>query len=168
MGQGIGAIFGLLTTFLLTFVILMFGSFIPDVVIGTEIVDNFLNYSDLEIKLTIVGTVLYPPHLGSMSMLPYGAGSSEVLMAVAWGTGGLVAGLLSRDIVQGIFASIFAVIIGALLTWIIVFFVGSTDYTAIFGTLSLFIMQNALMGCLYPSIAAVIGGILGGGITRER
>jgi hypothetical protein len=144
----------------------MFGSFIPADVIDPAIVSNFLDNTDLEIKLAIVGTVLYPPQLGSL--LPYGAIESSVLMAVAWGTGGLIAGLLARDFVQGVFAALFAVIIGALLTWLIVFLVGSTDYSAIFGSLSLFIMQNALMGCLYPGIAAVIGGILGGGISRER
>ncbi len=166
MGQAIGALFGLLTTFLLTFVILMFGAFIPADVVSTTIVSNFLGYNDLEIKLAIVGSLLYPPYLGDI--LPYAVSQSTVLMAVAWGTGGLVAGLLSRDIVQGIFAALFAVIIGALLTWLIVFIVGTEDLTAIFSSLSLRLMQDTLMGALYPGIAAVIGGILGGGITRER
>ena len=166
MGQAIGALFGLLTAFLLTFVILMFGSFIPADVVNPTIVADFLGYPDLELKLAVVGTVLYPPQLGIM--LQYGAEHPTVLMAVAWGTGGLVAGLLARDFVQGIFAAIFAVIIGALLTWLIVFIVGTEDLTAIFGTLSLLAMQYALEGALYPGIAAVIGGILGGGISRER
>jgi hypothetical protein len=166
LGQAIGAIFGLLTAFLVTFVILMFGSYIPTDVVSSAIVNDFLGLPDLEIKLAVVGTVLYPPYLGGM--LSYGASQSTVLMAVAWGTGGLVAGLLARDFVQGIFAAIFAVIIGALLTWLIVFINATTDLTIIFSDLSLLIMQNTLQGALYPGIAAVIGGILGGGITRRR
>ena len=166
MGQAIGALFGLLTTFLLTFVILMFGNIIPADVINPTIVADFLGHTDLEYKLAVVGTVLYPSQLGQM--LQFGADHSTVLMAVAWGTGGLVAGLLARDFVQGIFAAIFAVIIGALLTWLIVFVAGTEDLTTIFGTLSLLVMQYALEGALYPGIAAVIGGILGGGISRKR
>jgi hypothetical protein len=166
LGQAIGALFGLLTAFLLTFVILMFGSVIPADVINPTIVADFLGTSELEIKLAVVGSILYPPALGGF--LHYGASQHTVLMAVAWGTGGLVAGLLARDFVQGIFAAIFAVIIGGFLTWLIIFINATEDFTIIFGTLSLQVLQYTLTDALIPGIAAVIGGILGGGISRER
>jgi hypothetical protein len=166
MNQIVGTLVGLLVTFILTFVFLMLGSFMPADVISPTIVNEFLSYPDLEIKLAIVGTILYPPHLGQI--LSYGATQSTVLMAVTWGTGGLIAGLISRDFVQGVFAALFSVILGAFLTWIIIFLVASGNFALLFSPLSLSIMENSLLGAIYPAIASVIGGVLGGGISRER
>ncbi|MGY5853989.1 MAG: hypothetical protein RTU92_10515 [Candidatus Thorarchaeota archaeon] len=165
MGQGIGTIVGLITAFAVTFIFLMLGDFMPSDVISPVIVTDFLSHPDFEIKLAVVGTVMYP---GVAELLPYGAESATVLMALSWGIGGLVAGLLARDFVKGVFAALFAVIIGAFLTWLLLFFVQSTDYAQIFGSLSLMLMENTLLGALYPGIAAIIGGVLGGGITRRR
>ncbi len=156
----------MLTTFLFCFIIMMFGSFMPEDVIHPSIVGDFLRFSDLELKIAVVGTVLFPPQLGQM--LGYGADHGTVLMALAWGVGGLVAGLMSRDIVQGVFSAIFAVIIGALLTWLLIFFVQTVDYAQILGSMSLRLMQMTFEGSIYPGIASVIGGLLGGAITRER
>lgn len=166
MGQITGAFLGFITAFIACFLILLFGTFVPEDVVASSIVDDFVGHPDLELKLAIVGTVLYPPHLGQM--LPYGAQQSTVLMALVWGLGGLLAGLVSRDIVKGVFAAIFAVVIGAVLTWLMVFIVQTADIAAIFGSLSLLILQVTFEGTLYPLIAAVIGGLLGSAITRER
>ncbi|TFG10884.1 hypothetical protein EU538_00315 [Candidatus Thorarchaeota archaeon] len=166
MGQGIGTIVGLVTTFAVVFIILSFGIFIPEDVIDPSIVADFMNRPDLELKLAVVGTILYPPHLGVQ--LSFGAQGGTVLMALAWGVGGLLAGLLSRDIVGGIFAAVFAVVIGAFLTWLLVFFIGTADISQILGAPSLLLLQFVLEGMLYPSIAAIIGGLLGGAITRKR
>jgi hypothetical protein len=166
LGQGIGTIVGLVTTFAVVFIILSFGIFIPEDVIDPSIVADFMNRPDLELKLAVVGTILYPPHLGVQ--LSFGAQGGTVLMALAWGVGGLLAGLLSRDIVGGIFAAVFAVVIGAFLTWLLVFFIGTADISQILGAPSLLLLQFVLEGMLYPSIAAIIGGLLGGAITRKR
>ena len=83
MSQGIGTIVGLITAFVITFLILTFGGFIPTQVIDAYIVNDFLTSIDLELKLAIVGTVLYPstftvPNLGSI--LGLGAQGATVLM----------------------------------------------------------------------------------------
>ncbi len=166
MGQAIGAIVGLVTTFAVVFIILSFGIYIPDDVIAPSIVTDFMNRPDLELKLAVIGTILYPPHLGVQ--LSFGAQGGTVLMALAWGTGGLLAGLLARDVVGGIFAAVFAVVIGAFLTWLLVFFISTSDVSQILGGPSLLLLQFVLEGMLYPSIAAIIGGLLGGAITRKR
>lgn len=171
MGQGLGTLFGLITAFAFTFVILTFGQSIPGDVLDPAIVADFLASSDLELKLAVVGTVLYPsaftvPGLGEL--LSLGAQGATVWMFLVWGTAGLVAGLVARDIVPAIFAAVFAAIIGAFLTWLLVFIVQTTDFAAIFGTSSMLILQAVLEGSLYPGIATVVGGLLGGGISRER
>jgi len=171
LGQGIGTLAGLLVAFALTFLILSIGVAIPPEVIDPTIISDFLSRSDLELKLVIISTVLYPTTLSGVNIgiyIGYGARGSEVLMFLVWGTGGLVAGLLSRDIVQGLFAALFAVIIGAFLSWLLIFFVQTTDYAAIIGGESMLILQVVLEGALYPAIASVVGGLLGGGISRPR
>jgi hypothetical protein len=171
LGQGIGTIVGLVTAFAIAFVILTFGGSMPEDLISSAIVDDFYLHLDLEARLAVVGTVLYPSALGSTSLgqiLTYGAQSATVLMALAWGAAGLVAGLLAKDFLQGVLAAVFAVIIGAFLTWLLFFFIQSGDIALLFGGGSMIILQSALEGLLYPAIAAIVGGLLGGGITRER
>ena len=103
------------------------------------------------------------------SVVGYGAGGASVLMFLAWGTGGLIAGLMSKDFLPGILSAVFAAILGAILTWLLFFMISpGFDIAAIFATGSLLLMQVALEGAIYPCIACVIGGILGGGITRDR
>ncbi len=166
MGQVVGTIVGVITSFALVFVILTLGHVIPEDIISHTVVTEFLNRTDLELKLAIVSTVLYPPLLGMTFGI--GAQSSTVLMALAWGVGGLIAGLASRNIISGIFAALFAVLLGAVLSWLLFFFINTADFSQIFGGLSLLILQYSLEGALYPAIAAMVGGILGGGITRKR
>jgi len=171
LGQILGIISGIITAFVIVFIILTFGQFIPTDVINVAVVTDFLSRTDLELKLTIVGTVLYPTSLTSVNLgtyVGYGAQGSSVLMFLAWGTGGLIAGLVSRDFVQGILSAIFAVILGAFLTWLLVFFVRTTDPLALLSGESMFLMQVVLEGAIYPAIAAFVGGLLGGGISRER
>ena len=171
MGQILGTFVGLITAFVITFIILTFGLSIPEDVIGGTVVNDFLSRSDLELKLTVVGTVLYASSLTGINLgtfVGFGASGSTVLMFLAWGTGGLIAGLLAGDFVEGIFAAVFAVIVGAFLTWLLVFFVQTTDFMAILGTESILLLQVVLEGALYPGIAAVVGGLLGGGISRDR
>ncbi|MFW9799313.1 MAG: hypothetical protein ACFFD9_02675 [Candidatus Thorarchaeota archaeon] len=171
MGQTLGTFVGLITAFAIAFVILTLGGIMPEDLISTTIVNDFLGYPDLEMRLAVVGTVLYPGPVGISGLgaiLGTGAQGGTVLMALAWGTGGLVAGLLARDILSGILASLFAVVIGAFLTWILVFVIQTADFLALFGGPSMVLLEAILYGSLYPAIAAVVGGILGGGITRER
>jgi hypothetical protein len=90
-------------------------------------------------------------------------------MFLAWGTGGLIAGLMSKDFLPAILAAVFAAIIGAFLTWLLVFVISpGFDIAAIFAPGSLLLMEVALEGAIYPAIACIIGAILGGGITRDR
>lgn len=167
MGQNIGTLVGLVLAFVMCFLVLMLGVFIPTEVIPTSVVQQFLNQTDLELRLAIVGTVLFPPFLGPE--ISYGAANTTVLTFVCWGTGGLIAGLLSKGPVQGILAAIFAVILGALLTWLLVFLiVPPGDITQILGTHSMILMQLTLQGAIWPGVAAFVGGLLGGGISRER
>jgi len=171
MGQIAGTLAGIVTAFAIVFIILTFGLIIPNDVIRSSIVTDFLSRTDLELKLTIVGTVLYPSSLGGITLgtyVGYGADGATVLMALAWGTGGLVAGLVSREVAQGVLAAIFSVVLGAILVWLLVFFVVTTDYSAIIGGESILILQVVLEGAFYPAIAVVIGGLLGSGISRER
>ena len=171
MGQMIGTLVGLITAFAICFLVLTFGSLMPEALIPASVVGDFLSRPDLELRFAIVGTVLYPSALGGQSLaalLGMGAGNSTVLMFLAWGTGGLVAGLLARGLIQGILAAVFSAIFGAVLIWLLIFFVQTTDVSALFGTASMLILQAAFEGCIYPCIAAVIGGILGGAITRQR
>ncbi|MDH4212901.1 MAG: hypothetical protein OEV85_03175 [Candidatus Thorarchaeota archaeon] len=172
MGQGLGTIFGLITAFAITFVVMTFGNYMPADLISPTVVQEFLNYSDLEFRLAVVGTILYPSALagpGLGGVLGYGAIGASVLMFLAWGTGGLIAGLMSKDFLPAILAAVFAAIIGAFLTWLLVLVISpGFDIAAIFAPGSLILMEVALEGAIYPAIACVIGGILGGGITRDR
>jgi hypothetical protein len=171
MGQILGILSGLLTAFAIVFLVLTFGLFIPTDVISAAVVDDFLSLPDLELKLTVVATVLYPSSITTVNLgtyVGYGAAGGTVLMFLAWGTAGLIAGLVSRDFVQGIIASVFAVIIGVFLTWLLVFFIRTTDPLALLSGESMFLLEVVLGGAIYPAIAAFVGGILGGGISRER
>lgn len=172
MGQGLGTIFGLITAFAITFIVMTFGIYMPADLISPTVVQDFLSNSDLEIRLAVVGTILYPSALGGSSLgsvIGYGADSASVLMFLAWGTGGLVAGLMSKDFLPAILAAVFAAIIGAFLTWLLIFVISpGFDIAAIFAPGSLLLMEVALEGAIYPAIACVIGGLLGGGITRDR
>jgi hypothetical protein len=171
LGQFLGTIAGLITAFAITFIVLTFGLSIPEDVVHSAIVNDFLNWPDLELKFTVVATVLYPTNLSGVTLgtyVGYGATGSTVLMFLAWGTGGLFAGLLSRDLIQGIIAAIFSVVLGAFLSWLLIFFVVSGIVAEIFGGVSMLLLQVTLEGALYPVLAAVVGGILGGGISRRR
>ncbi len=172
MGQGLGTLFGLITAFAIVFIVMTFGPFMPEDLITSSVVTDYVARTDLEAKLAIVGTILYPSAFGAESLgsvLTYGARGASVLMFLAWGTGGLVAGLLSKDFLPGILSAIFAAIIGAILIWLFIFVISPTfSIMAIFSPSSLIIMQVALEGAIYPCIACAIGGILGGGITRDR
>ncbi|MFX0107745.1 MAG: hypothetical protein ACFE7R_05660 [Candidatus Hodarchaeota archaeon] len=171
MGQVVGTILGMVTAFIVAFVILTLGNIMPEDLISSVIVSEFFVYTELEMRLAVVGTILYPSALGSVSLgalLDFGAQGATVLMALAWGTGGLIAGLFARDFINGIIAAIFAVVFGAFLTWLLVFFIQVTDIALLFGTGSLLLLQAVLEGSVYPAIAAVIGGLLGGGVSRER
>ena len=94
MGQNIGTLVGLVIAFVMCFLVLMFGAFIPSQVIPASIVQNFLEQTDLELRIAIVGTVLFPYQLG----LEIGLGASEttVLTFICWGTAGLIAGLRAK------------------------------------------------------------------------
>lgn len=171
MGQITGIIAGLIAAFVMTFVILTIGQFIPAQIIDPSIVNDFLARTDLELKLTIVSTILFPTSLTSVNLgtyVGYGAQGGTVLTYLAWGTGGLVAGLLTRDIIQGILSAVFSVLLAAFLTWLLVFFIASSDPLALISDVSMIILEVVLSSSIYPAIAAVIGGLLGSGITRER
>ena len=177
MGQGIGTLLGLITAFALTFIVLMFGAFMPNDLIASTIVDDFLVTGELEIRLAVAGTILYPApaFLGSTSLgslFSFGAPGATVLMWLAWGTGGLVAGLMTKEIFPGILSAIFSAIVGAFLTWLLFFMISpsfaSTGIAGIFQQGSLLIMQASLEGTVYPAVACAIGGLLGGAITRDR
>jgi hypothetical protein len=174
LGQGLGTLLGLIIAFGIAFIVLTFGFYMPNDLIASTIVDDFLIYSDLELRLAVVGTILYPApaFLGSTSLgslVGYGAVGATVLMWLAWGTGGLVAGLMTKEVLPGILSAIFSAVIGAFLTWLL-FFIISPDFSAlaIFQQGSLLIMQASLEGTIYPAIACAIGGLLGGAITRSR
>lgn len=174
MGQGIGTLVGLITAFAITFIVLTLGVYMPNDLIASTIVDDFLVFNDLELRLAVVGTILYPApaFLGSTTLgnlVMYGAPGATALMWLAWGTGGLVAGLLTKEVFPGILSAIFSAVIGAFITWLL-FFIISPDFNlmAIFQQGSLLIMQASLEGTIYPAIACAIGGLLGGAITRSR
>lgn len=171
MGQGLGTLFGLITAFAIAFLVMTFGLYMPEDLISSSIVTDFLSNTDLELRLAIVGTILYPSAFGASlgTVVGYGASGASVLMFLAWGTGGLIAGLLARDFLPGILSAVFAAILGAILTWLLFFMISpGFDISAIFSNGSLLLMQVALEGAIYPCIACAIGGILGGGITRNR
>ncbi|MFO7835960.1 MAG: hypothetical protein R6V83_04835 [Candidatus Thorarchaeota archaeon] len=172
MGQNLGTVIGLVAAYMIVFVILAFGEFIPEDIIDPLIVIDFLSRNDLELRIAVVSTVLYPSALGSTSLASYlgfGAQGATVLMFLAWGTAGLIAGLIARGIPNGVMASIFSVISGAVLNWLLVFFIApGVNFTAILGTASLTILQILLESTIYPIIGATIGGVLGGAITRKR
>ena len=171
MGQGLGTLFGLITAFAIVFLVMTFGIFMPEDLITSSVVTDYLSVDDLELKLAIVGTILYPSAFGGASLgslVNYGAAGASVLMFLAWGTGGLVAGMLSKDFLPGILSAVFAAILGAILTWLLFFMLSTSDIMAIFSSSSLLLMQVALEGAIYPCVACTIGGILGGGITRDR
>ncbi|TET11054.1 MAG: hypothetical protein E3J86_03935, partial [Candidatus Thorarchaeota archaeon] len=70
MGQGLGTILGLITAFVIAFIVLTFGDLMPNDLVPGIVVADFLNHSDLELRLAVVGTVLYPSpgFLGSASL----------------------------------------------------------------------------------------------------
>jgi hypothetical protein len=175
LGQGLGTLLGLLTAFIITFIVLTFGTFIPNDLISGIVVTDFLISGDLELRLAVVGTVLYPapgflstPSLGTL--VGYGAEGWSVLMWLAWGTGGLIAGLASKDFLPGVMAAVIGAVIGAFLTWLLLFMISpaGVNFAAILEPGSMYIMQASLEGTIYPAIACAIGGALGGGISRER
>ncbi|MEM2141908.1 MAG: hypothetical protein QXS20_06240 [Candidatus Thorarchaeota archaeon] len=166
MRQLLGSLIGLVTSFVIVFTILALGLTMPEVLIGQYVVQDFLTRTDLELKLAIVGTVLYPPVVGTQ--LSLGSQHVSVLMFLAWGTGGLVGGLISRDIIRALFAAVSSVMTGALLTWLLLFLVTTTDVGALLGSASMLLLQYLLEGCVYPAASAIIGGLLGGAISRQR
>ena len=171
MGQGIGTILGLITAFAIAFLVMTFGVYMPEELLPQAIVDDFVSFNDLELRLAVVATLLYPSALGQASvgsLVGFGASGATVLMFLAWGTGGLVAGLASKDFLPGVLAAVFGTVIGAFITWLLFFVLSGADIMAIFGNASLILMEATIMGALYPAIAAAIGGLLGGGITRDR
>ena len=171
MSQLIGTLVGLVVGFAIAFVVLTLGTIMPEALIPSSIVADFLSRPDLELRLAIVGTVMYPSAFGSVSigaMLGLGTSSWTVLMFLAWGTAGLVAGLLARGVVEGIFAAVFSVILGAFLIWLLVFFIQTPDFGALFSVGSVLILEAVFEGSIYPLIGVAIGGLLGGGISRER
>jgi len=171
LGQGLGTLFGLITAFAIAFLVMTFGLYMPEDLISSSIVTDFLSNADLELRLAIVGTILYPSAIGPSlgSVIGYGASGASVLMFLAWGIGGLIAGLLAKDFLPGILSAVFAAILGAILTWLLFFMISpGFDIAAIFSNASLLLMQVSLEGAIYPCIACAIGGILGGGITRNR
>ncbi|MHA1769048.1 MAG: hypothetical protein ACTSV3_04265 [Candidatus Thorarchaeota archaeon] len=172
LGQGLGTLVGLVTAFVITFIIMTFGIYMPENLVSSAIVSDFLSYTDLELRLAVVGTILYPSAFGFTSLgsiVGFGASGATVLMFLAWGTGGLVAGLLSKDFLPGILAGVFAAVMGSFLIWLLFFMISpGASITGIFDPASLLLMEAALEGSIYPAIAAAIGGILGGGITRDR
>jgi uncharacterized membrane protein YeaQ/YmgE (transglycosylase-associated protein family) len=174
LGQGLGTLLGLITAFAITFIVMTFGVYMPNDLIASTIVDDFLVFNDLELRLAVVGTILYPApaFLGSTSLgnlVMYGAPGATVLMWLAWGIAGLIAGLITKEILPGILSAIFAAVIGAFLTWLLFFAVSpGFDLMAIFQQGSLLIMQASLEGIIYPAIACAIGGLLGSAITRAR
>jgi hypothetical protein len=172
LGQGLGTILGLVSAFAIVFLVMTFGPFMPEDLIPQAIVSDFVGFTDLELKLAVVATILYPSAFGLSSVgsvVGYGAEGATVLMFLAWGTGGLLAGLASKDFLPGILAAVFATIIGAFLTWLLFFAISpGAGITGIFDPGSLILMESALQGAIYPAIAATIGGLLGGGITRDR
>ena len=173
-GQGLGTLFGLVAAFAITFIVLTFGVYMPNDLIASTIVDDFLVTGELEIRLAVTGTILYPApaFLGSTSLgslIGYGSPGASVLMWLAWGTGGLVAGLFTKEIFPGVLSAIFSAVIGAFLTWILIFVISpGFSAMAIFQQGSLLIMQASLEVTIYPAIACAIGGLLGGAITRSR
>lgn len=147
----------------------------PNDLIASTIVDDFLASRELEKRLAVTGTILFPAPaiLGSTSLgslVGYGAPGGTVLMWLAWGTGGLIAGLVTKEILPGILSAVFSAVIGAFLTWLLFFMISSSfaGIGGIFQQGSLIIMQAALEGTIYPAIACAIGGLLGGAITRDR
>jgi hypothetical protein len=174
LGQGLGTLIGLITAFAIAFVVLTFGDFIPNDLISGIVVTDFLNHNDLELRLAVVGTVLFPSpgFLGTASLgelVGYGAEYASGLMWLSWGTGGLLAGLASKDFLPGVMAAIVGAVIGAFLTWLLFFMISPTfNIMGIFEPGSMYIMQAALEGTIYPAIACAIGGLLGGGISRDR
>ena len=160
MSQVIGTFIGLIVAFAITFAILTFAIIMPfniDDVIHASIVQDFITVSDLELKLAVVGSVLYPND--RLYTLIGGAEGTSVLMFLAWGTGGLVAGLIARDFIQGIFAAVFATIVGAILIWLLVFFINTTNFYDIIGPLSMDILNAILFATLLPAIAAIVAYI---------
>ncbi len=160
-----------MTAFVVVFLILTLGPYIPADIIDSVIVSDFIARTDLELKLEIVSTILFPTSLTSVNLGTYvgfGAQGGTVLTSLAWGVGGLVAGLLTRDIKLGVLSAITSVVIAAVLTWLLVFFIATSDPLALISDVSLIILEVVLSSSIYPIIAAVIGGLLGGAITRER
>ena len=149
-----------------------FGVYIPEELLPQAIVDDFLSFNDLELRLAVVATVLYPSAFGLQSVgivMGFGASGATVLTFLAWGAGGLIAGLAAKDFLPGVLAAVFATVIGAFLTWLLFFIISpGADIMSIFATSSLILMESAILGAIYPAIAATIGGLLGGGITRDR
>jgi len=68
LGQILGILSGLITAFVIVFLILTFGLFIPTDVISAAVVDDFLSFTDLELKLTVVATVLYPSSFTTVNL----------------------------------------------------------------------------------------------------
>lgn len=174
MGQGLGTLLGLITAFVIAFIVLTFGDLMPNDLVPGIVVADFLNHSDLELRLAVVGTVLYPSpgFLGSPSLgtlVGYGAQGWSVLMYLSWGVGGFVAGLAAKDFLPGVMAGLIGAVIGAFLTWLLFFMISPAfDIMAILEPGSMYLMQAALEGTIYPAIACAIGGLLGGGISRDR
>lgn len=172
MGQVLGTLFGLIAAFAITFIVMTFGIYMPEDLISSSVVTDFLSNTELELRLEVVGSILYPSALGGANigeLVGYETGGASVLMFLAWGTGGLIAGLLTKDFLPGLLSAIFSAIVGAFLTWLLFFTVSTGfDIIAIFGPSSLLLMQASLEGAIYPCIACAIGGFLGGGISRDR
>jgi hypothetical protein len=52
LGQGLGTLFGLITAFAIAFLVMTFGPFMPEDLISSSIVTDFLSNADLVYKET--------------------------------------------------------------------------------------------------------------------
>jgi hypothetical protein len=99
-----------------------------------------------------------------------GGTSTYILGSIIWIMSGLVAGMLTRDIIKGVSAGLVSAIIMALVCWIVrwVLLGGFPDVTLLLDQTLLDLLLMWVINGVLAGIIAAVGGAVGGTLTSQR
>lgn len=169
MGVGLGSLASVGTAILIVWLLLLYGN-IPPELMNPQAVTLIRNIPALEMQFLFI---LGGDPINWSNPLLHGIllnfQEFFLLNILVWGGAGLVGGLVSRGIFQGagagLSAGILAVIISWILYWVIFF---GLDVNALINTSSLVLLRTWLIEGLKGGGAGLVGGLIGGAITRKR
>ena len=169
MGAGLGSLVSVGTAILIVWILLLYGN-IPPELMNAQAIDLIRNIPVLEMQFLFF---LGGDPINQSNPLLHGIllnfDQFFLLNLLVWGGAGLVGGLVSRGIFRGagagLSAGILAVIISWILYWVIFF---GLDINALINPASMILLRTWLIEGLKGGGAGLVGGLIGGAITRRR